>query len=199
MSAFIETRLLEDVGHGTQVVPTNSILRIPMRSGVIRRKGRRRNIRTYTILVKRLHPADHRSVYNAFTVCDEGQGFRFKDVTDWRVQNQFLTVGTGAPQTVQLFKLYEFGIENRQRPIRKPVAGTVEITAPTAPTSVSVDHTTGMATFTAALGETVRFSCEFDVPVMFADDELVMDSIAPDGEHGVFLSADVGLIEDLSA
>jgi len=199
MSSFIEVRLLEEIGYGTQVILSNNILRKSVRSGITRRRGLRRSIRQYTILVKKLKPHDHRSVANAFIVCSDGQSFRLKDRTDFVVNDQVLTVGTGAEQTLQLFKLYEFGTESRQRPIRKPVAGTVVLTAPTPPTGVSIDYTTGMVTFTAQSGEVVRYSCEFDVPVMFADDTLAMDTLTVDHDGEMVLTADVTLLEDLAA
>ncbi len=199
MSGFIDERLLETVSYGTQVVPSNAILRKPLRSGIVRRRGLRRSIREYAILIKLLKPEDHRSVVNAFIVCDGGESFRLRDQTDYRVANQFLAVGTGAEQTVQLFKRYDFGSKSVQRPIRKPVDGTVALTSTPDPTGVSVDYTTGMVTFTAEDGEPVYFSCEFDVPVMFVDDLLPLDTIAPDGEGGVLLAGDVSLIEDLAA
>lgn len=199
MSSFIDVRLLEDIGYGTQVILSNKILRKPVRSGIIRRRGLRRSARQYTILVKKLIPRDNRSVANAFIVCSDGESFRLRDQTDYAVDNQILTVGTGAEQTIQLFKLYEFGIASRQRPIRKPVAGTVTLSAPTPPTGVSIDYTTGMATFTATAAEVVRFSCEFDVPVMFADDSLAMSAVAQAEDGQMFLTTDVTLVEDLAA
>lgn len=199
MSGFIDERLLEDIGYGTQVIPTNAVLRKNLRSGVIRRRGLRRNIREYVVIYKLLRPEDHRSVVNAFMVCDGGESFRLRDQSDYRVDNQILTVGTGAEQTIQLFKRYDFGSKSVERPIRKPSPGSVVITAPTAPTGVSVDYTTGMATFTAEESEVVRFSCEFDVPVMFADDQLPLDTMTSDGDGGLLLAGDVSLIEDIAA
>ena len=199
MSSFIDERLLDTIGYGTQVIPTNAILRKQLRSGVVRRRALRRNIREYAIICKLLNPADTSSVVNAFMACQDGESFRLRDRTDYRVDNQVLAVGTGAEQTIQLFKRYDFGTKSVERPIRKPVTGTVVITATTPPTGVTVDYTTGMATFTATASEAVRFSCEFDVPVMFADDQLPMETVISDGEGGILLAGDVSLIEDITA
>jgi len=198
MSGFIDQRLLDTISYGTQVVPSNAIIRKPLRNGWVRRRGLRRNIREYVILCKLLKPHDHASVYNAFIVCDNGESFRLRDRTDYKVENQVLALGTGTEQEVQLFKRYDFGSKSVERPIRKPVAGTVVLTAPTPPTGVTVDYTTGVVKFTAVNGQIVRFSCEFDVPVMFADDQLPLETIAADGEGGIYLAGDVPLIEDLS-
>ena len=199
MSSFIDVRLLDTIGYGTQVVPTNAILRKQLRSGVVRRRALRRNIREYAIICKLLDPEDNRSVVNAFMACQDGESFRLRDQTDYRVTNQVLAVGTGAEQIVQLFKRYDFGNKSVERPIRKPSPGTVVITAQTAPSGVTVDYTTGIATFTATDGEVVRFSCEFDVPVMFADDQLPMETVISDGVGGILLAGDVTLIEDITA
>lgn len=199
MTSFIEERLLEEIGYGTQVILSNNVLRKNVRSGIVRRRGVRRSIRQYTIIVKKLRPHDHRSVANAFMVCADGQGFRLKDQSDYVVEDQALTIGTGAEQSVQLFKVYEFGSEAAQRPIRKPVVGTVVLTATSGVTGVSVDYTTGVATFTASNGEIVSYSCEFDVPVMFADDQLAMSSMTKDHDGQMVLTADVTLLEDLAA
>lgn len=199
MSGFIDQRLLDTISYGTQVIPTNAVLRKPLRSGIIRRRGLRRNIRQYAVICKLLRPEDHASVVNAFIVCDGGESFRLRDRTDYRVEDQFLTVGTGSEQTIQLFKRYDFGAKSVERPLRKPDPGSVVITASTPLTGVSVDYDTGIATFTAVDSEVVRFSCEFDVPVMFADDELPLETIASDGLGGILLAGDVTLIEDMGA
>lgn len=125
-------------------------------------------------------------------------GFRLKDWSDFSATNELVTTGTGAEQTVQLAKLYEFGVQNVSRPIRKPVSGTVSLTADNAPLAATINYTTGMATFTAGLGDIVRWSGQFDVPVMFEQDELLFEA-ANRGVDGLRLTADVSLIEDISA
>lgn len=76
--------------------------------------------------------------------------------------------------------------------------GTVTLTSNGAPLVPSaIDYTTGMVTFTTTAGHVVRWSGEFDVPVMFEDDEL---SFSGDdkGAEGLFLTSDVSLMEDVS-
>lgn len=197
--AFIETRLLDCVAYGTQGGPTWSTRRVGLRSGIVRRNAQRsRPLYRFVVLYQNLKEVDHQNVINAFNACRAGVfAFRLKDFSDYRAVDQLVAVGTGAPQTVQLAKLYEFGAQNLSRPIRKPV--TAALTDDGSPLASSVDLTTGMATFTASLGGIVRWSGEFDVPVTFEQDELLFDAVNRSTVGGLLLTADVGLEEDLSA
>lgn len=195
--AFIETRLLDCVSYGTQGGPTWSTRKVGLRSGIVRRNAQRsRPLYRFVVLYQHLKPVDHQSVINAFNACRGGVfAFRLKDWSDFEATNQLVTVGTGAPQTIQLVKLYEFGVQNVSRPIRKPVNAT--LTDDGGPLASSVDLTTGMATFTASIGGIVRWSGEFDVPVTFEQDELLFDAVNR-SNAGLLLTADVGLEEDIS-
>lgn len=198
--AFIEQRLLDCVAYGTEGGPTWSTLRVPLRSGIVRRKANRsRPLYRFAVLYNNLDAEDHRGVIDAFNACRGGLfAFRLKDWSDFETEDELIGLGTGAEQIVQLAKLYEFGAENVSRPIRKPVTGTVTLSADGAPLAAAVDYTTGMATFTTGSGDIVRWSGEFDVPVMFESDELMFAAASRNAE-GLVLTADVGLIEDLSA
>jgi uncharacterized protein (TIGR02217 family) len=195
--AFIETRLLDCVAYGTQGGPTWSTRKVSLRSGIIRRNAQRsRPLYRFVVLYQNLKPESHQEVINAFNACRGGVfGFRLKDWSDFEATNELVTIGTGAPQTVQLAKLYEFGAQNLSRPIRKPVSAT--LTDDSAPLAASVDMTTGLATFTASVGGIVRWSGEFDVPVTFEQDELLFDAVNR-SSAGLLLTADVGLAEDIS-
>lgn len=198
--AFIEQRLLDCVSYGTQGGPTWSTRRIGLKSGIVRRNPyRSRPLYRFQILYRNLNPEHYTEIINAFNAVMGGvHGFRIKDWSDFQAEDEYVTVGTGAPQQVQLAKLYEFGAQNVSRPIRKPVSGTVTMTADGLPQAASIDYSTGIATFTAPSGDIVRWSGEFDVPVMFENDELSL-SIDNRGRLGLFLTSDVSLLEDLSA
>lgn len=196
--AFIETRLLDCVSYGTEGGPTWSTRRVGLRSGIIRRNAQRsRPLYRFTVLYQNLNPEDHQAVINAFNACRAGVfGFRLRDWSDFEAANQLVGIGTGAPQTVQLAKLYEFGVQNVSRPIRKLVSAT--LTENDAPLASSIDLNTGMATFTGTLGAVVRWSGVFDVPVTFDADELLF-AAGNRTYAGLSLTADVSLSEDLSA
>lgn len=198
--AFIEERLLECVSYGTSGGPTWRTRKVSLRSGVVRRNPMRsRPLYRYQVLYNNLQPDHHKEVYDAFNACYGGvHSFRMKDWHDFECINELLPVlGTGSSQAVQLVKTYAFGSQSVTRLIRKPVTGTVVLRANGTPISVSVDYTTGIITFTATAAATLRFDCEFDVPVMFEGDELPFTGNEK-GANGLFLSGDVPLIEDTS-
>lgn len=196
--AFIETRLLDCVAYGTEGGPTWVTRRVGLKSGIIRRNAQRsRPMYRFVVLYNNLRPEDHEAVIEAFNACRAGvYGFRLKDWSDFTATNQLVTVGTGAEQVIQLTKLYEFGSQNVARPIRKLVSAS--LTDDGDPLAGSINLNTGVATFTASVGGIVRWSGEFDVPVMFEQDELLF-AANNRTSHGLALTADVGLIEDLDA
>lgn len=198
--AFIETRLLDRVAYGTQGGPTWSTLRIPLRSGIVRRKARRaRPQYRFLLLYQNLLPEHHDDVIAAFNAARGGlHSFRLKDWSDFVAVNETIATGTGSAQQVQLTKTYTFGNQSLVRTIRKPVTGTVSLTANSSPLSATIDYTTGVASFTTTNGAVVRWSGQFDVPVMFESDEL-MFAANNRGAQGLFLTADVSLVEDLAA
>lgn len=199
--AFIEQRLLECVTFGSSGGPTMLTRRVPLRSGIVRRNPMRsRPLYKYSMQYRNLTEEQHQEIIDAFNACYAGvYSFRIKDWSDFEAVNELLPVlGTAAPQSVQLVKNYEFGTQAVARPIRKPVVGTVTLTDDGAPLAASIDYTTGVATFTASSGGILRWSGEFDVPVMFMDDELEF-TIDDKGAGGLFLTSDVGLEEDIDA
>lgn len=196
--AFIEERLLDCVAYGTEGGPTWSTRRIGLKSGIIRRNANRsRPMYRFVVLYQNLQPEHHEAVIHAFNACRAGVfGFRLKDWSDYTAEDQLVTTGTGAEQVIQLSKLYEFGAQNVARPIRKLVSAT--LTADGAPQAATINLNTGVATFTAPIGDIVRWNGEFDVPVMFETDELLF-AANNRTSRGLALTADIGLIEDLSA
>lgn len=196
--AFIEERLLDCVSYGTSGGPTWRTRRISLNSGVVRRNAMRsRPLYRFSVLYKNLDPLGHKAVYDAFNACMGGlHSFRLKDWHDFEAVDEQFALATGSSQTVQLTKTYSFGAQSLARPIRKPVSGTVTLKhngTPFSPTSV--DYTTGLVTFTTTAGHVVSWSGEFDVPVMFEEDELPFSG-EDRGAAGLFLSGDVMLVED---
>jgi uncharacterized protein (TIGR02217 family) len=198
--SFVEARLLDCVSYGTQGGPSFLTRRVPLRSGIIRRNPlRSRPLYRFMIVYRNLQPEHHAEVLHAFNACYGGAfGFRIKDWTDFQATDELIGLATGSAQTVQLAKLYEFGNINISRPIRKPVDGTVTLTANGVPIAATIDSTTGEATFNTTASQVVRWSGEFDVPVMFEDDDL-LSSMDDKNEQGLFLTSDVTLIEDIAA
>lgn len=198
--SFIDARLLDCVAYGTEGGPTWATRKVPLKSGVVRRNATRsRPLYRYAVIYQNLEPEDHANVIAAFNACMGGvHSFRLKDWADFEADNvQLETVATGSAQQMQLAKPYTFGSETIWRPIYKPVVGSVTLTADDAPLAATIDYDTGIASFTASIGDIIRWTGQFDVPVMFEDDALAF-AAANRGSGGLFLTADVGLIEDIA-
>lgn len=138
-----------------------------------------------------LRSLDDLAALVAFFEARRGQmfGFRWKDWGDYRscppsrlpsAEDQPIGVGDGVRRVFSLVKSYEAGPDPYFRPIRKPVAGTVVIAlaGETRREGVDwqVDLATGDVTFDVApdLGVTVSAGFEFDVPVRFDTDRIVV-------------------------
>ncbi|WP_200944744.1 MULTISPECIES: DUF2460 domain-containing protein [unclassified Aureimonas] len=118
-------------------------------------------------------------------------GFRFHDPLDHRSAapgtavtafDQVIGTGDGALKVFALAKAYGVGDQAYVRPIEKPVAGTLKVAVNGSPVSagVTLDAATGLVRFTHApgAGEAVTAGFEFDVPVRFDIDQLVVNLAA---------------------
>jgi len=113
-------------------------------------------------------------------------GFRFRDPVDWKScapgaaisrMDQPLGAGDGETTVFQLVKRYASGGAFVDRPIRKPVAGSVVVAVDgVAVDACAVDVATGLVTFDEAPPEGVVLTAgfAFDVPVRFDTDRLEM-------------------------
>jgi uncharacterized protein (TIGR02217 family) len=126
------------------------------------------------------------------------RGFRLKDWTDYRsgpplqaptALDQTIGTGDGTTAAFQLQKAYTAGASSFTRTIVKPVAGTVKVAVAavekTEGAHFTVDHSTGIVTFTGgnipAMGAAVTAGFEFHVPVRF---DARLDQIAIRGPIG---------------
>jgi uncharacterized protein (TIGR02217 family) len=122
-------------------------------------------------------------------------GFRFRDRTDFRSSlsgappqagDQVLGTGDGTRRDFALIKTYGLNFAPYQRPITKPVAGSVLLKVgavlAVAGTDYDVDTVTGLVSFRAgkapATGAAVTGGFEFDVPVRFDTDRLEINLAA---------------------
>lgn len=112
-----------------------------------------------------------------------GYGFRFKDWTDYQVDNQYLGLGDGVTKEFQLIKSYRVS-DNivYYRKITKPVISTVRVFINDIENKdFNIDLTTGLITLNIApeIDSTIKANFEFDVPVRFENDimEITMNSI----------------------
>ena len=116
-------------------------------------------------------------------------GFRWKDHSDWKsctpeatptALDQVIASGDGTRAQFQLFKRYGNQYAPYDRPVTKPVAGSVRLAvggaARLAGTDFDVDPASGLVTFRAGhvppAGAAISAGFEFDVPVRFDTDKL---------------------------
>ena len=123
----------------------------------------------------------------AFFEARQGQliGFRWKDWADFQsclpseeldADNQLIAVGDEQTTTFQLIKTYRSGDVSYDRPITKPVAGSLRVSVGGVPAedgvAYEVDTARGLLVFANPpdAGAEVRAGFEFDVPVRFGTD-----------------------------
>jgi uncharacterized protein (TIGR02217 family) len=119
-------------------------------------------------------------------------GFRWKDWADFKssqaskdvsFRDQVIALGDGHQTVFPLLKTYRSGDFSYERPIVKPVAGSVRIGVEQDELQETVDYTvdalTGMITFEYAPVENMAITAgfEFDVPVRF-DTDRIQTSVA---------------------
>jgi uncharacterized protein (TIGR02217 family) len=108
-------------------------------------------------------------------------GFRFRDGVDYktsRIEEDVssidapLILAAGiSPTSYQLTKRYTYGTRTQDRPIYKPVQGTILIadggTLKAETTDYDIDYTTGLVTLNFSPAGAMTWGGEFDVPVRF--------------------------------
>ncbi len=132
---------------------------------------------------------DDVAVLIAFFEARQGQlnGFRWKDWADYKSGapssavtpiDQLIGTGDGASRQFRLMKAYDSGGYSYDRPVAKPVEGTVRVAVDGVelpPSAFVTDATTGVISLAIAPGSgaVVRAGFEFDVPVRFDTDQIV--------------------------
>jgi uncharacterized protein (TIGR02217 family) len=130
----------------------------------------------------------------AFFEARQGQifGFRWKDWSDFKScpasrvpahGDQLIGIGDGVTTAFTLKKSYVSGSQSYNRPITKPVRGTVLVAVAGDPKIETVEYVlndaTGTVTFSTIPGAGARITAgfEFDVPVRF-DTDRIQTSVA---------------------
>lgn len=179
MPSFIEARLLDRVALGFQGGPQYVTQRVPMQNGYERRNAlRSRPKYRYTAPYENRGLDDHALIIAAFNACQGSAfGFRFKDFAEFQCFREPQGVAPASSTPVQLIKQYPFGTASNARIIRKPVAGTLVFYEENAVKAGTIDTTTGIFTPTTPWtpGANLFASFEFDVPVIFSNDEMIFD------------------------
>lgn len=190
MSGFHEVRFPLRLAHGVTGGPVRRTDIVNLSNGREQRNARWRYARrSYDAGSGVKSIADLYEVQAFFEArLGELYGFRFRDPVDWKscgplqvptASDQPIGTGDGATADFALCKTYADAAGSHQRPIAKPVAGTVTVSVAGVikPASAfTCDVTTGIVTFAPghvpAAGAAVRAGFEFDVPVRFATDRI---------------------------
>lgn len=127
----------------------------------------------------------------AFFLARQGRlrGFRFKDWSDYNLARQAIGTTGAGDATWQIYKRYTSGSVNVDRPITRPVSGTVrcwvnnvEIVLGAGAGEFQVNLATGVitlgATLAATTGQAIEAACDFDVPARFDTDSLPLQLTA---------------------
>ena len=183
--AFHDERFPVNIARGARGGPRRRTQAVELSSGFEERNASWANSRREFDIGYGIRSNDDLQAVVAFFEARNGRlyGFRFKDWSDYKsgapsracdARNQLLGTGTGTATQFQLRKHYGSDAYGYWRSITRPVAGTVRVALDGVEQfeGFSVDHATGMVTFTAAppAGVEIRAGFEFDVPVRFGAD-----------------------------
>lgn len=184
--AFFEARLDERIERGATGGPTN-----PGRVKLYKPDGRLTQkfaaslpIHRYSVSHGLRTPDGQEAVLAMFYVVNftPYTGFRFKAWWDYTATqtNSVATLISGS--NYQLQRVYTVGAVSFNRPIYKPVSGTVQVyrtrSAVVSAATATIDYTTGVATISGHVsGDTYTWTGEFDVPVTFVNNEWTESSL----------------------
>lgn len=193
MAAFHETRFPDEISYGSKGGPKRLTQVVTLKSGFEERnQAWKHSRRSYDAAVGIRNVSHLHDVLN-FWEARRGRlyGFRWKDWLDYKSSHgraepddtdQILDAGDGVKVAFQLVKRYEDNGEEYVRPINKPVIGTVVVSLDDVSqgSGWTLDPTTGVITFDVApgVGVIVKAGFEFDVPVRFNDDEIMLSADA---------------------
>ena len=187
--AFSETRLPARLAFGSTGGVERRTDVVQLASGYEQRSTPWADGRRRYLIGGGVRPIAEAQALTAFFEARRGRlyGFRFQDFADYSsaapgvgitALDQPVGTGDGTTAVFQLAKTY--GTDDAYiRPIRKPVAGTVQIAVAgvaLASTAFAVDATTGLVTLSAApaAGQAISAGFQFDTPVRFDADRIDM-------------------------
>lgn len=176
--SFVEVQFPTDIAYGSSGGPEYSTDVVIMQSGHEQRNINWAQARARYNVAHGVKTQEQLDALIAFFRARKGKahGFRFKDWTDHSAVAQSIGTGNGSTTQFQLVKAYASGSVTEARTVTKPVSGTVSIylNSVLQTSGVSVNHATGVVTFSSAPGSGAAIAAdfEFDVPVRFDTDRL---------------------------
>ncbi len=172
--SFVETQFPADISYGATGGPMFLTDVAATVSGREQRNSRWQHARAKYNVASGIKTEDQWQTLIAFFRARRGKaiGFRFKDWSDYKGENQPLNDISG--NDYQMVKQYTSGAVVHEREIIKPVAGTIKLYEDSILklSGWSVDTATGI--ITTSLSGTLTVDFEFDVPVRFDTDEMAI-------------------------
>lgn len=182
MVSFHNVRLPEDVEQGAEGGPEFKTTVLQLSSGFEKRNVEWQKVKPSYDVAYGIRTKEDLEDVVAFFYARQGKayGFRFKDWSDYAIDDQAIGTGDGANDDFQVFKRYTSGSQTYDREITRLVTGSLIVkvngATKTITTHYTVDVDTGLITFTGGniptMGQIVSVTCEFDVPVRFDIDKL---------------------------
>lgn len=186
LHAFVEERFPDCVSFGTQGGPGFKTNVFQFDSGIVSVDQEWDRLRArYSVTFETASPEEIQLVEDFFYICKgRGIGFRFKDWQDYQIVDQNVAVGDGITNSFPVFKRYQSGDTQYDRPIKKPLKVsadgtdmhvTVNGVTQTIDTDVFVNESLGTLNFSTPpeVGSLIKIAYgEFDVPVRFDTDTL---------------------------
>lgn len=188
--SFHEVRFPAPLSMGSSGGPERRTEIVSLRNGAEERNTPWRHSRRHYDAGLGMRSLDDLAEVVAFFEARRGQlyGFRWKDWSDFKScppsarpgpMDQAIGRGDGSRRTFPLSKHYGGGADPYERPIRKPVAGTVSVAVAGVirdQADYVLDTTTGTVTLVDAPveGALVTGGFEFDVPVRFDVDRIAV-------------------------
>lgn len=183
---FVDSRLPGHIESGAQGGPTFNTGIQTLDSGYEKRNINWSQARAKYDVSYGIRSKEDFSQVLAFFYARRGRavGFRFKDWTDFQVQDQLIATGTAGDTRTQfqIFKRYESGGYYYDRTLYKLATDTVVVRVNGAAVTPTVNLNTGIVTLAAPLaeGDLLTVDCEFEVPVRFDIDELSLTATLAD-------------------
>ena len=184
--AFNEVQFPTSISYGSTFTVSRNVRVIKLPSGAREATARwNRALRMYDVQNGIRSLADLHTLRDFYLMRGGPlNGFRFKDWTDFTTSashvgtpaatDVLIGTGDGTEVNFQLKKIYSDSVAtDEERPITKPVSGTVVAEVDGSPvTAFTVSTVTGIISFTVAPGneETITAGFEFDVPVAFTSE-----------------------------
>lgn len=184
---FLELRLPESISEGSKGGPGFSTDVFESETGFEQRNSKWAKARCRYDISYGIRDRDDADIILDFFYNMHGRatGFRYKDWTDYQLNNGLIGLGDGVEDTFQIVKIYATGAATYTRDLKKIVASPAPVVTVAGVTKIlTTDYTLNLDTGVIVFGgsdiptsmQEVRVTCEFDVPVRFDIDQLMITS-----------------------